>query len=234
MQDSLEQLIFKRFGHIVDPSGYPACGDGWFNILWALLTTIEDMLKHDQSRNEYLQKEIELATHKQAPYENLSACEIEEKVAKWTAQLNPPLDFKVVQIKEKFGTLRFYCAQTSSDIDGAIYMAETLSEQTCEVCGRPGILRNGSWLKVLCDEHEKTREVTARATASEGKHISVVMNNKSAIFEIIEVISDTKVVVKYAPFRSEDPTIPTGPMEATLVNVPGITSQWILTEAVSA
>ena len=33
--------------------------------------------------------------------------------------------------------------------------AEELSYKTCEVCGKPGVTRNGSWISTLCDEHAK-------------------------------------------------------------------------------
>lgn len=64
----------------------------------------------------------------------------------------------VVQIKEKFGTLRFYMAQSTGEIDGAIMLAETISARTCEECGKPGALRNGPWLKTLCNQHELQRK----------------------------------------------------------------------------
>jgi hypothetical protein len=31
--------------------------------------------------------------------------------------------------------------------------AKMESTRTCEVCGQPGALREGSWIKTLCDEH---------------------------------------------------------------------------------
>lgn len=79
------------------------------------------------------------------------------------------------QVKEKFGTLRFYYhlefdekftelaygkrpnadARKVADgyqsyYDGIVHMAEVLSAQTCEETGRPGVLhRSSSWVKTL-------------------------------------------------------------------------------------
>lgn len=57
------------------------------------------------------------------------------------------------QIKEKYGTLRFYYNGGDEYIDGVVAMAETMSAVTCEECGAPGKLRGGGWSRTLCDEH---------------------------------------------------------------------------------
>lgn len=68
-------------------------------------------------------------------------------------------DRKVYQIKEKFGTLRFYAGDNTTDEMGErIGEAESESAITCEECGAPGELRQGGWLKTLCDQHWKERQ----------------------------------------------------------------------------
>lgn len=66
---------------------------------------------------------------------------------------------KVVQIKEKFGSLRLYCGvpkEFFEEIDMMVAKAEQLSEKTCENCGKPGTLRtNRYWIKTNCDECDK-------------------------------------------------------------------------------
>lgn len=63
---------------------------------------------------------------------------------------------KVMQIKEKFGGLRFYVDDTTEKLQDMITQAEATSFKTCEMCGKPGVLRNsGSWLKTLCDDDAK-------------------------------------------------------------------------------
>jgi len=64
--------------------------------------------------------------------------------------------FRIDQIKEKFGTLRFYVSGAASDsMMEAIMDAESLSARTCERCGSEGVVcvsRAGFWLKTLCPE----------------------------------------------------------------------------------
>jgi len=59
------------------------------------------------------------------------------------------------QVKEKYGGLRFYYTGGDDYIDGAVAMAEYLSEATCETCGAPGKPRGSGWVRTLCDEHAK-------------------------------------------------------------------------------
>ena len=67
-------------------------------------------------------------------------------------------DGRVSQVKEKFGGLRFYVGSANKAIYERIHAAENESFETCEQCGAPGELRQGGWLKTLCDEHNKQRE----------------------------------------------------------------------------
>jgi hypothetical protein len=65
---------------------------------------------------------------------------------------------EVAQIKEKFGTLRFYIDDATDAQYEIIRKYENISGETCEVCGNPGVIRGGSWLKCLCDEHSEGKE----------------------------------------------------------------------------
>ena len=55
--------------------------------------------------------------------------------------------FRILQIKEKFGRLTVYTADSTPDMDVAIQAAADESVATCEVCGAPGELkeRNHWW-----------------------------------------------------------------------------------------
>ena len=57
----------------------------------------------------------------------------------------------IEQVKEKFGTLRFYVSNASNEIHELINKAENLSAKTCEDCGAPGEIKSGSWIRTLCD-----------------------------------------------------------------------------------
>lgn len=62
---------------------------------------------------------------------------------------------KAMQVKEKFGALRFYVSGGESVIFDIIDQFEECSVRICEVCGAPGKTRGMSWLKTLCDKHAK-------------------------------------------------------------------------------
>ena len=72
------------------------------------------------------------------------------------------------QVKEKFGTLRFYHSYIPVKknpthvvdkrwfdiVDSLIADAEHKSESTCERCGDYGIIRDAGWVRCLCDKCE--------------------------------------------------------------------------------
>lgn len=69
--------------------------------------------------------------------------------------------YQVVQIKEKFGSLRFYADITNSyptPVQTVFYQTinqyEVMSSKICEECGAAGMLREDlSWMRTLCTEH---------------------------------------------------------------------------------
>lgn len=84
--------------------------------------------------------------------------------------------FYWVQLKEKFGTARFYCEMGEAkdslrpEIRGAVLSfrpiaanekirdliaeAEAATGDICQKCGEPGTLRRGTWWRTVCDRHE--------------------------------------------------------------------------------
>lgn len=61
------------------------------------------------------------------------------------------------QVKEKYGTLRFYVANGSESIYNLIEQAEAISAHTCEDCGLPGTTKESSWVHTTCATCEKLR-----------------------------------------------------------------------------
>lgn len=58
------------------------------------------------------------------------------------------------QVKEKFGSLRFYMDTATDEMHDIIDHYEAVSARTCETCGEPGILDSSrNWLKCLCHKH---------------------------------------------------------------------------------
>lgn len=64
-------------------------------------------------------------------------------------------DGGVLQVKEKFGGLRFYIANGNKEIRDRITKAENESYKICEQCGEPGELYVTGWWRTLCEKHAK-------------------------------------------------------------------------------
>lgn len=62
---------------------------------------------------------------------------------------------EAVQVKEKFGGLRFYVKDATPEQYAVIAYVESLSTKTCEECGAPGKQQGRDWIRTLCDEHAK-------------------------------------------------------------------------------
>jgi len=61
--------------------------------------------------------------------------------------------FEVLQVKQKFGSLRFYVNHGTDAIRKRIETAQLESLGTCEVCGKPGKRREGDCIRTVCNEH---------------------------------------------------------------------------------
>lgn len=81
--------------------------------------------------------------------------------AGWIEETGVPTGFKSVQIKEKFGTLRWYCSCPEDEdrlqAGRIIQAAEWISGAVCETCGAPGSVRPGGWVRTACDAHARKR-----------------------------------------------------------------------------
>jgi len=70
---------------------------------------------------------------------------------------------KASQVKEKYGSLRFYMTTSTDKMETLINDAETLSYKTCESCGEPGSgCHRGSWIKTLCVDCANRLEYSQR------------------------------------------------------------------------
>lgn len=61
---------------------------------------------------------------------------------------------EVIQVKEKFGGLRFYIDSADDQIYDLIQEAEEKSNSICELCGKPSVIRRtkSNWLYNRCNE----------------------------------------------------------------------------------
>jgi hypothetical protein len=64
---------------------------------------------------------------------------------------DPEFQVVAVQVKEKFGGLRFYVNGGDEHIYKLIHASEEESYKTCEDCGSPGKLDRSGWWSTTCE-----------------------------------------------------------------------------------
>ena len=67
------------------------------------------------------------------------------------------ISFKIIQVKEKWGTLRVYTNWGDDHIWQLISQYEELTHRVCELCGEPGELRIKGWMSTLCNSCNEKR-----------------------------------------------------------------------------
>jgi hypothetical protein len=134
MKQELDKLLCEKYPKMLVNRNKPMtetcmcwgfeCGDGWFQILDSLMSNIQHYIDWNNKNFEKGYKQ-----YKQVPQVTLD------------------------QVKEKFGTLRFYYTGGDDVIDGMVRMAESMSAVTCEQCGNPGTTGGQGWITTLCETH---------------------------------------------------------------------------------
>lgn len=122
MNRSNIDTLHERFPLLFKQRVYPACGDGWFTLLYSMCAIMEPLLR---------------------------------AYAKGAEEADVPC---ISDIKEKYGTLRFYADNETDVMSTIISVAESMSHFICEVCGQPGKVRDGGWVKTRCDKCFNGRE----------------------------------------------------------------------------
>jgi hypothetical protein len=102
-----------------------------------------------------------------------------------------PEDFYVVQVKEKWGSLRFYVTAAPEEIHDMIAKAEHESFYICEVCGIRGEMFYRDelpWVQTLCDSclDKLVRERYGYMRDKEEDFVSCWQKNNHAPFKIID------------------------------------------------
>lgn len=147
MRDELDKMLCERYpkmfvNRYADMKETAMCwgfdhGDGWFNIIDHLCFNIQSHINWRNSQRQLLLKDN--------PYNRPIHDEVPQVV--------------VDQVKEKFGTLRFYYHGGDEVIDGMVRMAESMSGVMCEKCGAPGKRRGGGWVYTACDAHTREEDL---------------------------------------------------------------------------
>ena len=61
-------------------------------------------------------------------------------------------DYRITQIKEKFGFLHWYDRNGNDDVQQIIRKYEDISEKTCIRCGKPATKISKGWISPFCDD----------------------------------------------------------------------------------
>jgi hypothetical protein len=148
------------------------CGNGWFNILDQLMGNIQHHIDWKEKQRKGAMDYNYMAAQAKAGNFDLfeeanKTLTDEEYKEKRLAEIVAG-DFREVpksipqvtldQVKEKFGTLRFYYTGGDDYISGMVTMAESMSGVVCEECGNPGETKGDGWVVTLCETHRTARE----------------------------------------------------------------------------
>ena len=162
------KIFVDRYGNMQETAmcwGFE-CGDGWYNIIDTLCGMI-------QRRIDYHNKQREKAIMFNQMLEDCSHGDFRlfNEYYSWASdtyrknqielikdekpkEITEPMGQVVaVQVKEKFGGLRFYVNGATEEMYNFISFAESMSYKTCEVCGSPGKTYTDGWHQTLCDIH---------------------------------------------------------------------------------
>jgi hypothetical protein len=179
MKQELDKLLCERYPKMMVNRNKPMqetcmcwgfeCGDGWFNILDQLMGNIQHHIDWKLRQQRIATEYNEMATQAKAGNFDLFEEDMKDTVnleykEKRLGEIVAG-DFRSVptavpqvtldQVKEKFGTLRFYYTGGDDEISGMVRMAESMSGVVCEECGAPGKRRGGGWIYTACDAHTK-------------------------------------------------------------------------------
>jgi hypothetical protein len=176
------------------------CGNGWFHILDALCGNIQSHIDWKNSQRENAIKYNSMIDALQngdstlfdeyykdsgiQPGAYLEQRRQEAMTTKHRDVGDSIPQVTVDQVKEKFGTLRFYYTGGDDYISGLVSMAESMSARTCESCGTPAetnwpTAENGGiggWVRTICEpcsikqEQERQRYLDSYQKQKENKN----------------------------------------------------------------
>ena len=139
--------IFVQKDYTIQQSAMPfgiECGDGWYNIIDTLCWHIQ----HEVDRpHEDIIKYTEYLEDPELPEATVTY--FQQQIVESRKRIIPQVE--ATQVKEKFGGLRFYTFGSNEKIDALISFAESMSECTCEKCGRPGTQNERGWISTRCE-----------------------------------------------------------------------------------
>lgn len=150
--------LYEKFPKILN-NIFLEVDDGWYDVIYILCKTIQNHIKYSRQRRviDLLRNRAVSRAQKGDTYllNKLYKPSYASTVLESGMIKVEPACHQVVatQVKEKFGTLRFYYYGGDDYVRGAVSTAEAMTYRICEACGNPGRARNNSWIRVVCDKH---------------------------------------------------------------------------------
>ena len=171
------------------------CNSGWFNLINSSCLEIQSYIDHNNKQYEdnllyqsYIDNnELDkLPEWKRKRYDQGEPLEIGNYCPQVVAK----------QIKEKFGTLRFYYEGGDSFCRGVISHAENMSCTICEDCGDEGkYMSKKGFVRVLCQKHAKELGFIEQKISND-EDLQVLMQNGYQKMKVIQAISATEVIAE--------------------------------------
>lgn len=167
MKEELDKLLCERYPEIFknrhgDPKetamcwGFE-CDDGWFWLIDALCSQLVNELRTLQDQIGYCEHALT-----DGSYKSFYTPERLEKLKNDLAETLPMIPV-AAQVKEKFGTLRFYVESATEEYMTVINIFENLSSRVCEVCGTMQDVKLTSvnnWAMTRCPQHLPRKDTT--------------------------------------------------------------------------
>jgi hypothetical protein len=164
MKDELDKLLCERYPEIFkNRNGNPRetamcwgfeCGDGWFWLIDALCSQLVKDLRYMQNQIGYCEYFLTQPLT-DILQKSFSTPERLEKLKNDLIETLPMIPV-ATQVKEKFGTLRFYVESATEECMTIINIFEHLSSRVCEVCGTMQDVKLTSvnnWSMTRCPQH---------------------------------------------------------------------------------
>lgn len=135
------------------------CGNGWREILREAAVQLEPLCRAELDKCESKEKVWYKYIRKVIGY--IRPTSVANLAYEFVEKVNPDIygnalywyggaPCRASQIKEKFGTLRFYMTSETDEMSAIIDKLESQSSKTCEECGKPGKTRGRGWLYTRC------------------------------------------------------------------------------------
>ena len=142
------------------------CGDGWYNIIDVLCGNLCSEWLGAKSRYNFIKDRVGEKMYGNASGDIITQGEIDlrKQIMEEEASKVPV----AVQVKEKFGGLRFYVQAATDKHYNFISFAESMSYRTCEDCGSAGKRYTSGWHRTLCDIHAEMYGKDAEDESDDG------------------------------------------------------------------